>query len=216
MRLLSASLLAALLLPAAAQTPATPRPAAAHGTGTTTYRDDALHLTYTYPSTYTDASAMVVPAFQASQSGDPASAAQAACLSLPLSRVNTDGKDMAMLVLIHADGTCLKKKYTAKSVIEAAQDEAHGLAASGAKTSFGQPVAYTVATHPAALLLGSFVLPTGQTMQAMIACVLDQPDIACWQFLATTTGRLRTMSTFPIAFDNTPATPLIPAEILTK
>ncbi len=208
-------LFASLLLPAAAQNP-TPPPAATDVPATTTYRDDVLHLTYTYPTSYTDASAMVTPAFQASLSGDPAQASQAACLSLPLSRMNVGDGAMGMLILVHANAACLKKKFNARSVIEATQDEARGLTASGAKVNFGQPVTYDVATHPAALLLGSFTLPTGQTMQAMISCVLDQPDIACWQFLATTPDRLRTMSAFPVAFGPTPATPLVPRDILTK
>ena len=219
MRLFTAPLLlAASFFPAFAQTPTPPStavPTDAPPT-TTTYRDDVLHLTYTYPAAYVDASAMVTPAFQASMSGDPAQSAQAACLSLPLSRMNAGNNGMGMLILVHANAACLKKKFNAKSVIEATQDEARGLAASGAKVNFGQPIPYDVATHPAALLLGSFTLPTGQNMQAMIACVLDQPDIACWQFLATTTDRLRTMSAFPVTFDATPPTPLVPATILTK
>jgi hypothetical protein len=212
--LLTSTLYAQTSVPA----PATSAPpaSAAQPSALANYHSDTLHLTYSYPASYTDATAMVGPAMQASLSGDPAAAAQAACISIPLSRMDTSNGAMGMVILVRADAACFKKKFNAKSVTEAAQDEVRSIAASGAKTSFGQPVSYTVANHPAALLVGSFALPTGQTMQAMISCVLDQPDIACWQFLATNTDRLRTMSTFPVTFDNNPATPLIPNEVLTK
>ena len=173
-----------------------------------TFRDDTLHLTYSYPSNYADASAMVGPAFQASMNTDPAAAGQARCISLPFSRAQPAKGQIGILLLVRADAACLKKKFNAHSVEELAAGEAQGLAAAGAKTSFGQPIAFEIAGRPASSLEGSFVLPTGVSLQARVVCVLDRPDIACWQFLASTPEMLRTMGHFPVTFDGSPAVSL--------
>lgn len=213
MRLFPASLLLLPLLSAAAQTTPSTKPdpgAGASSASMATYRNDDLHLSYSYPSSYADASAVVGPAFQASLSGDPTSASAARCITLPFSRMETGTGQVGILLLIRADAGCLKKKFTAKSLAEFTQGEAQGLAAAGAKTTFGQPQSFEIASHPAALLQGTFTLPAGQPMQALVVCVLDQPDIVCWQFLATSADHIRTMSAFPVTFDNSPATPLVP------
>lgn len=218
MRLFPAPLLLLTLLSSAAQTTA-PAPASQHApaapTGMSEYHNDVLRLSYSYPSNYLDATSMVAPAFEASVSQDPAAATAAKCISLPFSRMAPANAGMGILMLIRADSSCLKKKFTASSVAELAQGEAQGLSAAGAKTNFGKPVTFQVASRPAALLQGSFTLPTGQSMQAMVVCVLDQPDIACWQFLSNTAPALSNMSTFPVTFDGSPATPLVPAAVLT-
>lgn len=181
-----------------------------------TYRNDTLRLSYAYPSNYVDASAMVQPAFQASVGQDAGIASEAKCISLPFSRMQSGSGQIGILTLARADSACLKKKFSAKSVAEVAQGEAQGLAASGAKVNFGQPVNFAVAGRPASLLQGNFSLPTGQSMQAMVVCVLDQPDIACWQFLSNTTLGLSTMAGFPVTFDGSAAAPLVPTDVLTK
>ena len=208
MRLFSASLLFASLLSATAQT--APAPSATPASGMTSYRDDALHLSYSYPKNYVDASSVVGPAFQATVGQNATAAPLVRCISLPFSRMGTADNQMSVLLLLHADAGCLKRKFTANSVTELAEGEAKGISASGAKTSFGQPVNFEIASRPASLVQGSFTLPTGQAMQAMVVCVLDQPDIACWQFLSNTAAGITNMSTFPVTFDGSPASPLAP------
>lgn len=181
-----------------------------------TYHNDTLRLSYSYPANYADASSMVGPAFEASMSNDPAAVTAARCISLPFSRMSADGGQMAMVVLVRADSGCLKKKFNAGSLGEFTQGEARGLAASGAKTSFGQPVSFEVGTRPAELIRGSFTLPTGQTMDAMVVCVLDQPDVVCWQFLSSSADALKTMSAFPVSFEGGPSAPLVPSTVVTK
>lgn len=175
------------------------------------YRNDTLHLSYSYPKEYVDASSFVGPAFEATMGGNATAAAAARCITLPFSRMGSAQDQMSIVLILHADAACLKKKFTAGSVTDLAQGEAKGIAASGAKTSFGQPVNFELASRPASLVQGSFVLPTGQAMQAMVVCVLDQPDIACWQFLSNKPAGISAMSTFPVTFDGSPSTPLVPA-----
>ncbi len=197
------------------QVPAAASPAAADGLSS--YRNDVLHLSYRYPSSYTDASAIVGPAFQASLSNDPTATALASkCITLPFSRSNLGNGQVAFVLLIRADAGCLKKKFDAASLPEFTQGEATGLTSSGAKTDFGKPVSFQTGGHPATMLKGSFVLPTGQALNAMIVCVLTQPDVACWQFLSGAPETLSTMAAFPVTFDGAPATPLVPASVLVK
>ena len=179
-------------------------------TATSTFRDDSLRLSYAYPSSYRDATTMAAIAFQAALSGNATVARDAKCLALPFSRMGPAGDPFGLILLVHAQAACLGKKFTASSVTELAEGEAQGLAASGAKTTFGPPVSFSLATRPAASVQGTFTLPTGQPMQAMIVCVLDQPDIACWQFLSFSAERLGTMASFPVTFDGSPAAPLAP------
>ena len=178
-----------------------------------TYRSDVLHLSYRYPANYTDASEMVGPAFQASMSHEDTGGKDASrCLTLPFSAMDASG-GLAVVILVRADAGCLKKNFTAAQLPEFAQGEVQGLSASGARTQFGQPVAFSTAGHPAELLRGTFELPTGQMLHAMVACVLLKPDVACWQFLGSSEERLNTMGAFPVSFDGAAAAPLVPAGI---
>lgn len=164
------------------------------------YHNDALRLDYAYPKTYIDATAIVAPAFEASINGNAAVASTAKCITLPFSRMAADGGQANIIILLRAEAACLKKKFNAQSVAELAAGEAQGIAASGAKTNFGKAVNFEIDHHPASRLQGSFTLPTGQTMQSMVVCALDEPDIVCWQFLSSTTAGLATMSGFPVTF----------------
>lgn len=181
-----------------------------------TYHNPALRLSYSYPSSFVDASAMVGPAFEATVGKDPAAEPMARCLSLPFSRMDAGSGKVGIVLLVRADAGCLKRKFTAKSVTDLAQGEAQGLAAAGAKTNFSKPAEFQVATRPATLVRGSFRLPTGQNMQALVVCVLDEPDIACWQFLSDSPTDLGPMSSFPVTFDGSQPTPLVPSSVLTK
>lgn len=184
--------------------PATAAPTAALNVtpATQTYHNDTLHVTYSYPAVYTDASAVVGAAFQASLGEMPLGGKDAThCITLPFSVMSTAGGQLSIVLLVRADAGCLKRTFTAEQLPEFTQGEVQGLSASGAKPQFGEPVSFTVAGHPAQQLKGSFALPTGESMHAMVTCVLLKPDVACWQFLGSSDESLRTMSGFPVVFD---------------
>ena len=183
----------------------------------TTYHNDTLHLSYSYPAAYTDASSMVGPAFEASMSHAPMGGKdEARCITLPFSAMHPDAGGFAVVIMVRADAGCLKKTLTAEKLPEFTQGEVQGLSASGARTQFGQPVAFTAGDHAAELLRGTFELPTGQALHAMVVCVLLKPDIACWQFLGSGDEQLNTMSTFPLSVDGGAPVPLVPAAVLAK
>ena len=202
---------------AAAQTPTAPAAAnAAPAPGMATYRSDVLHLSYSYPSDYKDASSTVGPAFAASMNHADTGAPEATrCVTLPFSAMNTD-KGLSILLLVRADAGCAKKTFTASDLPVFTQGEVQGLQASGGHPQFGEPVSFTVGAHPAQMLQGSFTLPTGQAIRAMVTCVLLKPDIACFQFLGSSDENLRTMAAFPVSFDGGPAAPLLPPNVLAK
>lgn len=196
------------------QTPGTAPQAPGAATMTTT-RVDILRLSYAYPATFVDATSMVGPAFEATVGQDAAAAPIARCLSLPFSRMQPGSKEIGMVLLVRADAACFKRKFNAGSVAELARGEAQGLSAAGAKTNMAAPVNFSVAGRPASLVQGNFTLPTGQTLQSMVVCVLDQPDIACWQFLSNSAAGLSSMSAFPVTFDGAPPAPLVTPEAVT-
>ena len=184
--------------------------------GLLSYHSDALHLTYSYPGTFTDASAVVGPAIQASmgQMGDPKD--EAHCMTIPFSVMGPGAGGLAVVALARADAGCLHRTLTPADLAQFSRGQVQGLTASGARTQFGSPVSYNVAGHPALLTQGTFQLPTGQILQSMFACVFLKPDIACWQFLASARPLIDTMRAFPVALDGAPPEPLIPANLLAK
>ena len=183
----------------------------------TIYHNDALHLSYSYPSTYTDASSLVGTALQAGLSHESNGSKDLNhCLSFPLSAMDTSSGGLAVVLLGRADAACMKKTFTAAQLPEFTQDEVQGLMASGARPDFTQPVAFTTEGHAAELLRGSFALPTGQRLQTLVSCVLMKPDVVCWQFLAGSEEKLIQMTSFPVSLDGAPPSRLIPVAMLAK
>lgn len=224
--LLSASLVCLAAVSAEGQTATSPPPHSAGGAvagpaadaqaASKIYSNDALHLRYSYPPSFTDASAVVSAAFKASVDESPIGGKDDAhCITLPFSVMSTAG-GLAILLLVRADAACLKRTFTPEQLPEFTQGEVRGLSASGAKPQFGEPVQFTVAGHAAEQLQGSFALPTGDSMHAMVTCVLLKPDVACWQFLGNNEESLRSMSAFPVSFDGGTPVTLVPPTVSRK
>ena len=218
MRFLSA--IALVLSATQAASSAQSAPATQALTATTTYRNETLHVSYTYPASYKDASAVVGPAFQASlnQASDTGGRKvndATRCVTLPFSAMD-NSSGLAIVLLVRSDASCQKKTFTAAELPEFTRGEVQGLTASGARTQFGEPVAFTTEGHAAEWLRGSFQLPTGESLQAMVACVLTKPDVVCWQFLASSEANLRAMGAFPASLDGAAAAPVVPATLFAK
>jgi hypothetical protein len=216
---LPALALSALSLSGSAQTPppASSGAAATPAAGMSTYHNDALHLSYIYPATYKDASSTVAPAFEATIGQNNVGGKDALrCVTLPFSAMNSAAGQFSLVLLVRADGGCMKKSFTAAQLPEFTRGEVQGLTASGAHTQFGEAVSFTTQGHPAQMIRGTFELPTGQQLHAMVVCVLLKPDAACWQFLASSEQGLTTMGAFPVSLDGAPPSPLLPATLTTK
>ncbi len=183
----------------------------------TTYRNDTLRLSYSYPATYTDASSIVGTALQAGMTHEDTGGKEMShCLTFPLSAMDGSGKGLGLVLIGRADADCMKKKFTAEQLPEYTQSEVQELTAFGAHPEFGQPMPFTVQGHAADLLRGTFSLPTGQRLHTMVACVLLKPDVVCWQFLASSEERLNIMSAFPVSLEGAQPMPLVPATMLAK
>lgn len=182
----------------------------------TTYRNETLHVGYSYPTSYTDASGIVGTALQMGLSREDAAGKDASrCVTVPFSVMASSG-GLAVIILGRADAGCMKRTFTAAQLPEYTKSEVGELSLFGARPEFGQPVAFTVQGHAAELLRGAFSLPTGQRLHTLVACVLLKPDVACWQFLSTSEDKLLTMSAFPVSLEGAPPTPLVPAAMLAK
>ena len=201
------------------QTAAPPAPSSSAGgasdgsanSASKTYSNDTLHLHYSYPASFNDATAVVSAAFKASVEDSPVGGKDAAhCITLPFSVMSTAGGQLSIVLLVRADAACFKRTFTPEQLPEFTQGEVRGLSASGAKPQFGQPMSFTVGGRPAEQLQGSFALPTGDSMHAMVTCVLLKPDVVCWQFLGNNEESLRRMSSFPLSFDNGAPVTLVP------
>ena len=213
---LSALAFVAASVTLAAQTPSAPTGGSTPASGAmSTFHSDALHLSYSYPAGYSDASSTVGPAFEASMnSSDSASKDKDLmhCISLPFSVMNNAAGQFSLVMLARADASCMKKKsFDAAELATFAHGEIQGLTASGAHTKFDEPVAFNVEGHPAQLLHGTFQLPTGQSLHVLVVCTLIKPDVACWQFLASNEEALHAMSAFPVTLEGAQAAPLVPA-----
>lgn len=182
-----------------------------------TYRNDALHLAYSYPSTYTDASALVNTALQVGMGHEEGNAKDLSrCVTVPFSAMQTGASGLGLVLIGHADAACMKRKFTAEQLPELTQSEVGELTAAGAHPEFGQPTPFTTQGHAAELLRGSFALPTGQRLRALVACVLLKPDVVCWQFLGSSEERVNAMTAFPVSLDGAQPQPLVPAGLVAK
>lgn len=183
----------------------------------TKYHSDVLHLTYSYPAAFLDASSIVGTAMQASMSHDDGHGKDIShCLTVPFSAMDSSGGSFSMVLLGRADAACLKKTFTAAQLPEFTQNEVQELTASGAHPQFGEPSAFTTGGHAAELMRGTFAMPTGQRLHAMVACVLLKPDVACWQFLGSSDEVLNRMSAFPVSLEGAAPAPLVPSAVLAK
>ncbi len=220
LRCLTSACLVCLAVPVARAQTATPPAPSTSAAGPSdspanpafkTYSNDTLHLHYSYPASFSDATALVSAAFKASVEESPVGGKDAAhCLTLPLSVMSTAGGQLSILLLVRADAACFKRTFTPEQLPEFTQGEVRGLSASGAKPQFGEPMTFSVGGHPAEQLQGSFALPTGDAMHAMVTCVLLKPDVVCWQFLGNNEESLRKMSGFPLSLDNGAPVTLVP------
>lgn len=180
------------------------------------YQNPELHLTYSYPSTFTDASATIGPAMQATLNGTPgASADLARCVTLPFA-VSNNKAGLHLVLLVRIDASCSKKPLKASELAQLTEGEVRGLSASGARTQFSDPISFTTAGHAAEMIRGTFTLPTGQPLHTLVACVLLKPDAACWQFLASTDQALNEMSSYPASLDGGAPQPVVPPNLLPK
>ena len=181
-----------------------------------TYQDANLHLSYSYPTVFSDASAMIGPAMQASLNQAPgASPDVVRCISMPFSAMNSSA-GIQIVLLVRIDAGCMKKTLKPGDLVQLTQGEVQGLSSSGAHTQFSEPISFTTDGRAAEMIRGTFTLPTGQPLHSFVACVLLKPDAACWQFLSKTEEALNQMALYPVSLDGGAPQPLIPANLLPK
>jgi hypothetical protein len=199
------ALLLAAAIPQSTATPSSP---------TTTFHSDALHLDYTYATSFTTMPAVADQALQSEKDKASGAVAKAevSCISLPLTATDSNS-GFRMISIMRLDGTCLGRPTPSA--------ELAALAASSLTQSlkrFGDPQIGTaayfhVADHSAAVLSGSVKSEKyGTTFYGTATCLLQGNDAVCWEFLASNCSALPELMAYPIQFDGQPAQPLIPAK----
>ena len=181
---------------------------------TTTFRSDALNLTYTYPSTFKPLPAAADNALQSEKDKATGAVAKAAvsCISLPLTATDSTS-GFRMISIMRLDGTCLGRPTTPAELSTLATTTL-----TDSLKRFGDPqlstaASYQPADHPAAVLSGSVVSARyGTTFYGTATCLLQGQDAVCWEFLASKCSALPDLISYPIQFDGQSPQPLIPAK----
>ncbi len=191
----------------AAQSTATP------SSPTATFRSDALHLTYTYSSVFKPMPSAADQALQSEKDKASGAVAKAAvsCISLPLTATDASS-GFRMISIMRLDGTCLGRPTTAAELSTLAATTLSDSLKRFGDPQVGVPAYYQVSDHSAAVLSGSVTSARyATTFYGTATCLLQGDDAVCWEFLASKCTALPELIAYPIAFDDQPAQPLIPA-----
>jgi hypothetical protein len=204
--------LLALLLAASAGQAAQTSPATTPSAGDKTFRSEALHFTYSYPSTFIDAGAAAqVAVDEQKQKADATMKAAFNCISLPLSAARPGGN---VIILIRADSACLHTSFTSDTLPDFTRGVVKGATSAVEGTTLSSPTIYSVANRPAAFMVGTMPLPNGITEKLAVTCVLTAPDIACWEFIAPNADELANLGLLTVKFDDALATAVLPPAML--
>ena len=196
------------LLLIAAQSTATP------SSPTATFHSEALHLDYTYPTSFTPMPAAADQALQSEK--DKATGAvpkaEVSCISLPLTATDSSN-GFRMISIMRLDGTCLGRPTTSAELAALATTSLTDSLKRFGDPQVGTAAYFHVADHSAAVLSGSVKSEKyGTTFYGAVSCLIQGNDAVCWEFLTSKCSALPELMAYPIQFDGQPAQPLIPAK----
>ena len=199
------ALLLAAAIPQSTATPSSP---------TTTFHSDALHLDYTYATSFTTMPAVADQALQSEKDKATGAVPKAAvsCISLPLTATDSSS-GFRMISIMRLDGTCLGRPTTSAELAALATTSLTDSLKRFGDPQVGAATYFQVANHSAAVLSGSVISQKyGTTFYGTATCLLQGGDAVCWEFLASKCSALPELMAYPIQFDGQPAQPLIPAK----
>jgi hypothetical protein len=199
------ALLLAAAIPQSTATPSSP---------TTTFHSDALHLDYTYATSFTTMPAVADQALQSEKDKASGAVAKAevSCISLPLTATDSNS-GFRMISIMRLDGTCLGRPTTSSELAALTTSSLTQSLKRFGDPQIGTAAYFHVADHSAAVLSGSVKSEKyGTTFYGTATCLLQGNDAVCWEFLASNCSALPELMAYPIQFDGQPAQPLIPAK----
>jgi hypothetical protein len=205
---------------------ASPQATDANGAGTLkNFHDDALNITYFYPSEF-------VPAPAAST---PALAGTSNCMQPTLFVYSVTPVENSSFAISTIDSTCPEILSSASQLGPFTREQIlRQLKQYGDPAIIQVPTNYTIAGHPAAITVASVAIPVGPGKVARIiyaakACGLGSiplktrkrsdpvepaTHILCFDFTTQNGGALTEMFSFIIQFENSPLEPMFPGSVI--
>jgi hypothetical protein len=205
---------------------ALPQATGANGAATlTSFHDDALNITYFYPSKF-------VPAPPAST---PALTGTSKCMQPTLFAYSVTPVANSSFAISTIDSTCPEILRSASQLGSFTGEQIlHQLKQYGEPAIIQMPTNYAIAGHPAAITVASVGIPAGSDKGARIiyaakACVLGSiplktrkrsdpvepvTHILCFDFTTQNGGTLTEMFSFIIQFENSPLEPMFPGSVI--
>jgi hypothetical protein len=200
--------------------------AGANGEGTLkNFHDDALNITYFYPSGFVSAPAASTP--------PPVDTSK--CMQPTLFAYSVTPVENSSFALTTIDNTCPEILRSASKLGPFTQEQIlRQLKQYGDPAIIQSPANYGIAGHPAAITVASVAIPAGSGKVARIiyaakACALGSipsktrkrsdpveavTRILCFDFTTQNGGTLTEMFSFIIQFENSPLEPMFPSSVI--
>jgi hypothetical protein len=205
---------------------ASPQATGANGAGTLmNFHDDALNITYFYPSGFVSAPAASTPPLAGSSK----------CMQPTLFAYSVTPVENSSFALTTIDNTCPEILRSAIQLGPFTQEQIlRQLKQYGNPAIIQSPANYAIAGHPAAITVASVAIPAGSGKVARIiyaakACALGSiplktrrrsdpvepvTHILCFDFTTQNGGTLTEMFSFIIQFENAPLEPMFPSSLI--
>jgi hypothetical protein len=193
------------------------------------FHDDALHITYFYPSRFVPVPSPPTTAFTSDTSK---------CLQTALFAISVTPIDTSSFALSAVDSTCPDVLHSATQLGPFIREQIlRQLKQYGEPAITQEPTRYNIDGRPAAITLASVPVPAtsgkvARTTYAAKACVLGSIPVKarkkdskpvepvsrvfCFDFTTQNNDLLNLMFSFIVQFDNDPLTPTFPASVVRR
>lgn len=192
-------------------------------TGQAVYQNEALHLTYSYPSEFSPTPQVAAEMMDDTRKRVGEAGQQAvACVTTPFAAEHKGaaGRTKALFI-IRVDLTCLEVPLGTSVTTQYLGNVANGALHEGLSKfpspTFNEPVPYKLAAHDASFVQGSGSNgPSLSDGYSGVTCVAVERNAVCWAAFTPFKGRLPVLLSSRVAFGAGPAMPLVPPDLLPR
>lgn len=184
--------------------------------GSTTFRDNSIHYSFSYPADYKNRSVS-----SRRPAGDfPSRAAELSeritdCLAIPVAAVRpTDGGLFDMVMIMDVDLKCANESLSKNGLVLFANGIASKILTQHGTSEVGPVKTFKLAGHDAVYMTESVdesAKKPGRSLGGGLVCTLVENHAVCWQMLSYHPETLQGLLALPVSFDGQPAEPLLPA-----
>ena len=197
------------------------------GPDTSTYRNNALHFTYNYPSEFTLTPQVAETMQLDTQARVPEPYKNSIqCVTTPFAAEHQGAlNSVEALLIIRSDLTCLKndpalRKRPQSADSKALIDTARGSLQQGLikfpSPVVLDPVIYKLGSHDAAFVQGWGSNGPARSGYSGVVCVALDYNIACWAAFTPSKYRIPILLSTTVALSSEDAVPIVPASLLTS